>query len=97
MNMQTLPAITVIEGEVLRDVLISPEEMARMNDARATFKELRSILMGQVIPAIGGFRNPIATEIELRLESIVFDSCNFLWPHRYAGAVHSAVNAGGAA
>lgn len=93
--MNKLPAILLLQGEVMRDVHISPEEMARMNDARATFKELRSILMGHVIPALGGFNNPIATEIELRLESIVFDSRNFLWPHRYAGAAHAAVSVGG--
>lgn len=68
--------------------------MARMNDARATFKELRSILMFQVIPELGGFNNPIASELERRLESIIFDSDNFLYPHRYSGAVPAAVSVG---
>ncbi|MBJ2211277.1 MULTISPECIES: hypothetical protein [Pseudomonas] len=93
--MNNLPAILLLEGDVVREVLISPEDMARMNDARATFKELYSILMGHVIPELGGFNNPVATEIERRLESIMFDSRNFLWPHRYTGAAHAAVNVGG--
>lgn len=95
--MNNLPAILLHEGEIVREVLISPEEMARMNDARATFKELYSILMFHVIPELGGFNNPIAIEIEARLESITFDSGNFLWPHRYAGALHAAASVGGIA
>jgi len=93
--MNNFPALFLLEGEVLRDVLVSPEDMARMNAARATFKELRAILMGHVIPALGGFDNPIATEIEWRLESIIFRSHNFLWPHRHAGAAYAAMSAGG--
>lgn len=87
--------LDVVEGEILRDVLVSPADMARMNEARAAFKELRSILLAQVVPALGGWSNPLATEIESRLESITFASRNFLWPHRHAGASCEALNAGG--
>ncbi|WP_426125001.1 hypothetical protein [Pseudomonas sp. PSPC2-3] len=93
--MSNLPAVLVLEGEVVRDVFISSEEMARMNKARATFKELHAILMGHVIPALGGFDNPVATEIERRLETITFASRNFLYPYRYSGAAHDAVSVGG--
>lgn len=93
--MSNLPAVLLLEGEVVRDVFISSEEMARMNEARATFKELHAILMGHVIPALGGFNNPVATEIERRLETIAFASRNFLYPHRYSGAAHAAVSVGG--
>ncbi|MGK9417712.1 hypothetical protein ACSSUR_16415 [Pseudomonas cedrina] len=93
--MSNLPAVLLLEGEVVRDVFISSEEMARMNEARATFKELHAILMGHVIPALGGFDNPVATEIERRLETIAFASRNFLYPHRYSGAAHAAVSVGG--
>ncbi|WP_017529446.1 hypothetical protein [Pseudomonas fluorescens] len=93
--MSNLPAVLVLEGEVVRDVFISSEEMARMNKARATFKELRAILMGHVIPELGGFDNPVATEIERRLEVIALASRNFLYPHRYSGAAHAAVSVGG--
>jgi len=94
--MNNPPYAFLVEGELLRDVSISPEDMARMNSARETFKELKCILMIHVIPALGGWDNPIASEIEARIESITFGSGNFLWPHRYAGASHDAVNAGGA-
>ena len=74
----------------LREFLdaMDPEDMARMNEARAVFNELRSILLAQVVPALGGGTNPMATEIEARLEAITFASRNFLWPHRHAGADH---------
>lgn len=94
--MNNLPTVFLIQGELLREVSLSPEDMARMNEARAKFKELRFILLNQVIPALGGWDNPIATEIEARIETITLGSDNFLWSHRYAGASHDAVNAGGA-
>ena len=93
--MNNLPATLLLEGEFVSEVFISPEEMARVNNARATFSELYSILMGHVIPALGGFSNPVATEIEIRLESIIFDTRNFLYPHRHMGAAHAAVKVGG--
>ena len=96
MSASLLPiALDAIDGEILRDVLVSPEEMARMNEARAAFKALRSILLAQVIPALGGFGNPLSTEIERHLEMVTFRSHNFLWPHRHAGAAHDAVHVGG--
>jgi hypothetical protein len=89
----TFPAI---QGELLADVTVTPEQMAKLNAARATFRELRSILLAQIVPSLdGGWKNPLATEIEWRLESITFDTRNFLWPHRLAGASHDAIDAGG--
>lgn len=85
----------VIEGEILLDVLVSPTEMSRMNEARAVFNELRSILLSQVVPALGGWTNPMATELESRLEAITFATGNFLWKQRHAGAAHDAVQVGG--
>lgn len=85
----------LIEGEILDDVLVSPEDMARMNEARAAFKSLKSILLSQVVPALGGWENPLATEIERHIEMVTFRSHNFLWPHRHAGAAHDAVVVGG--
>jgi hypothetical protein len=85
----------VIEGEILSNVVVSTEEMARMNEARAVFNELRSILLSQAVPALGGWTNPVASEIESRLEAVTFASRNFLWPHRHAGAAHDAVLVGG--
>lgn len=88
----SLPVIDHLEGELLDDAVLTPEGMARMNEARAAFRELKSILMLQVIPALGGFENPLATEIERRIEMVTFRSRNFLFPHRHAGAAHDAVH-----
>lgn len=85
----------VIEGEILCDVLVSPKDMARMNEARAVFNELRSILLAQVVPALGGWSNPMASELESRLEAVTFATGNFLWEQRHAGASHDAVHVGG--
>lgn len=94
--MNPIPSVSTLHGELLADVTVTPEEMAKLNAARATFRELRSILLAQIVPSLeGGWSNPIATEIESRLESITFDTRNFLWPHRLAGASHVAVNVGG--
>lgn len=85
----------VMIGEVLGDVAVSSEDMARMNQARAAFNELRSLLMVQVVPALGGWSSPMATEIESRLEAVTFASHNFLWSHRHTGAAHDAIKVGG--
>lgn len=88
----SIVAPVAIEGELLADVSVSAEQMARLNEARATFGELRSILLAQIVPALdGGWDNPLATEIERRLESITFATRNFFWMNRHAGASHDAV------
>lgn len=95
--MNNLPVLFhVVEGEVLSDVFVSPEDIAGMNKARAAFGELRSILLAQVVPALGGWDNPLAIEIECRIESVIFGTRNFLYPHRHAGAAHDASNVRGA-
>ncbi|WP_282352915.1 hypothetical protein [Pseudomonas sp. PS01303] len=92
--MNNLPSVLVVKGELLADVTLTAEQMAKLNAARATFRELQSILLSQLVPSLeGGWSNPIATEIESRLESITFDTQNFLWPHRFAGASHGAIYA----
>lgn len=95
--MAEIPDVLVVEGELLSDVTVSAEQMARMNEARETFRELRSILLAQIVPSLdGGWTNPMATEIERRIESIQFASGNFLWKGRHAGASHDAVDVMGA-
>ncbi|SEJ50185.1 hypothetical protein [Pseudomonas sp. NFR16] len=94
--MNAHPAVLVIEGEVLSEVTVTAEQMARLNAARATFSELRSILLAQIVPSLdGGWKNPLATEIGSRLESITFATGNFLWKARHTGASHNAINIGG--
>lgn len=95
--MSAFPAVPVIEGELIADATVSAEQMARLNQARETFNELRTILLAQIVPSLdGGWNNPMATEIECRLESITFSTGNFLWKNRHAGAAHDAVHVGGA-
>lgn len=94
--MNKFPAVQVVEGEVVADTSISAEQMARLNEARATFRELKSILLAQIVPSLdGGWSNPLATEIERRIESITFATGNFLWKGRHAGAAHDAIQVGG--
>lgn len=90
------PTVLVIEGEVLADITVTAQQMAQLNTARETFRELRSILLAQIVPSLdGGWKNPLATEIESRLESITFATGNFFWKGRHAGASHDAINVGG--
>lgn len=94
--MNKLPAVLVVQGELLDDAIVTAEQMARMNEARATFNELRSILLARIVPTLdGGWSNPLATEIESRLESITFATGNFFWKTRHAGAAHDAIHVGG--
>ncbi|MGY2362734.1 hypothetical protein ACW9IO_09305 [Pseudomonas azotoformans] len=90
----SLTTIDCLEGGLLGDVALSAEDMARMNEARAAFRELKAILMLLVIPELGGFENPLSTEIERRIEMVTFRSRNFLFPHRHTGAAHDAINVG---
>lgn len=88
--------MTAVSGELLTDVTVTAEQMARINEARATFNELRSILLGHIVPSLeGGWKNPLAIQLEWRLEAITFATGNFLWKKRHVGAAHDAVNVGG--
>lgn len=90
------PSVIVLEGEMISDLVISPEQMATMNHARMNFRELKSLLLCQIVPSLdGGWNNPLATQIESRLEAITFASSNFLWKNRHAGAAHDALHVGG--
>lgn len=93
--MNKLPAVLEIHGELLDDAVVTAEQMARMNEARATFNELRSILLGHIVPSLeGGWSNPLATQLERRLEAITFATGNFLWKKRHVGAAHDAIHVG---
>ena len=91
--MNNLPAVLIFAGDLVEDAVVTAEQMARMNEARATFNELRTILLAQIGPSLdGGWSNPIATEIESRLVSITFATGNFFWKGRHAGAAHDAIH-----
>lgn len=84
-------------GEIVQDVILSTEEVARFNEAREAFKMVKALYWAHVVPGLGGFDNPVVGELERQLEVIVFASRNFLWPHRNAAAFHEARDVGGAA
>ena len=94
--MNKLPAVLTLEGELLDEVVLTAEQMARLNEARETFNELRSILLVHIVPTLdGGWENPLATELESRLETITLATRNFFWKSRHAGAAHDAIHVGG--
>lgn len=90
-----IPAPT--SGEIVQDVTLSTEELARFNEAREAFRIIKALYWAHVVPGLGGFANPVVGEIERQMEAVVFSTRNFLWPHRNASAFHDAKDVGGAA
>lgn len=80
-----------IEGEVLREAVIDARDMCSMNFAREEHKKLEKILLSFVIPAMGGYDNPLACDIARHVEQIRTFSGNFCWRHRHLGASHGVV------
>lgn len=91
---QLMPMPTT--GEIVQDVTISAEEIAKFNDAREAFRAIKALYWAKVVPGLGGFENPVVCELERLLEEVVFDTRNFLYPHRNAAAFHHAKHVGGA-
>lgn len=91
MNMQTLPAIKVIEGEIVPEAILDAHDMSSMNFAREEHRRLEEILLTFVIPAMGGYDNELACDIARHIEQIRTFSGNFCWRHRYLGASHGVV------
>lgn len=84
-------------GELVHDVLLSPEEISRFNEAREAFRVIKSLYWAHVVPGLGGFSNPVVGELERQMEAVVFSTRNFLYPNRNAAAYHNAKDVGGAA
>ncbi|MGS8280964.1 hypothetical protein ACU7AI_23600 [Pseudomonas aeruginosa] len=89
--------LTVIPaaGCLVQDVTLSAEEVAKFNEAREAFRAIKALYWAHVVPSLGGFDNPVAGELERLFERVVFDTRNFLWPHRNAAAFHEAKDVGG--
>lgn len=85
-----------ISGEIVQDVTLTPAEIARFNEAREAFRVIKALYWAQIVPGLGGFKNPVVCELERQLEAIVFSTRNFLYAHRNAAAFHDAKEAGGA-
>jgi hypothetical protein len=86
-----------VSGDIVQDVILSAEEIAKFNDAREAFRAIKALYWAQIVPGLGGFENPVVGELERQLEVIVFATRNFLYPHRNAAAFHEAKDVGGAA
>ncbi|EKT4484056.1 MULTISPECIES: hypothetical protein [Pseudomonas] len=83
--------------EIVNDVTLTAAEISRFNEAREAFLAIKSLYWSKVVPGLGGFENPVVCELERLMERVVFDTRNFLYPHRDAAAFHDAKDVGGAA
>lgn len=92
---ELMPALAA--GVIVQDVILSAEEIAKFNEAREAFRAIKTLYWSKVVPGLGGFENPVVCELERLLERVVFDTRNFLYPHRNAAAFHDAKDVGGAA
>lgn len=92
---ELMPILTT--GEIVQDVILSAEEIAQFNEAREAFRAIKALYWAHVVPSLGGFGNPVTGELERLFERVVFDTRNFLYPHRNAAAFHDAKDVGGAA
>ncbi|MCY1553257.1 hypothetical protein D9M68_897250 [compost metagenome] len=61
-----------------------------MNFAREEFDRLDFLLHKFVLPELGGYSNPICSDIARHLEQVRIFSSNFCWKHRAVGAAHDA-------
>lgn len=80
-----------VEGEVLADAALDARDMCSMNFARLEHGGLAKILLGQIIPALGGYENPLACDIARHLEQIQTFSGNYCWRHRHLGSSYGVV------
>lgn len=92
-ELMPVPAV----GVMVPDVILSAEDIAKFNDAREAFRAIKTLYWSKVVPGLGGFDNPVVCELERLMERVVFDTRNFLYPHRSAAAFHDAKDVGGAA
>lgn len=86
-----LSVIDPLEGEVLRDAVLTGRDMCSMNFARDECDKLEKNLLALVIPAMGGYHNELACDIARHIEQIRTFSGNFCWRHRHMGASHGVV------
>lgn len=90
---ELMPALAA--GVIVQDVILSAEEIAKFNEAREAFRAIKTLYWTQVVPGLGGFENPVVCELERLIERVVFDTRNFLYPHRNSAAFHDAKHVGG--
>lgn len=88
----SLSVLKPFEGEVLRDAVLDARNMCSMNFARDEFNKLAALLLGQIVPALGGYHNSeLACDLSRHIEQVCLFSGNFCWPHRHLGASYGVV------
>lgn len=90
-RLDLLPQLHAVEGEVLGEAVLSAQDVCYLNFAREEHAKLSKILLQLVIPAMGGYSNPVASDIARHLEQIQTFSGNYCWRHRHLGASHGVV------
>ncbi|WP_397450851.1 hypothetical protein [Pseudomonas sp. NA-150] len=81
----------VAEGELLHQVILSPQEMCSMNFAREELNKLVQILWPLLDPLLCREENGVASDIARHIELIRIFSGNFCWRHRHVGASFGVV------
>ena len=84
-----------VDGELLEPATLTPQEAAYLNFAREECAKLERLLLQVVVPGLGGYDNPLTSDIARHLEHVVSFSGNFCWRHRHLGASHGVVGKGG--
>ena len=67
--------------EVLSPVVLTPHELAGLRHAHALYGELRNLLSGAIVPALGGSSHPINARLYDLLSEVVAHSGNFCYRH----------------
>jgi hypothetical protein len=79
------------DGEVLREAVLTSEQMCSMNFAREEFERLVRLLLPLLDPLLCQQEEGPAADIALHIEHIRIFSGNFCWRHRHLGASYGVV------
>ncbi|MFG0721887.1 hypothetical protein ACF8PU_09460 [Pseudomonas sp. GLN_6] len=90
MSLHDLSSKRLGQVEILSDAQLSPEDMASMNKAREQFDELEAFVRQALIPAIGGYRTELGSQLEAKVMNVRVLTSNFCWKHRHLGQMHDA-------
>ena len=89
-----ITAAPSVEGQLLQPATLDAQAMAYMNFAREEHRKLERLVRQLIIPALGGYQNDLAKELDRHLEQTRTFSGNFCWSHRHLGASHGVVGQG---
>lgn len=87
---ELVSAVEVLDGELVKEVVIDDREMSYMNFARSEFDSLDRLVRQLIIPALGSDQHPAARDIYRHLEQVRTFSSNFCWKYRALGASFDA-------